>query len=676
MKWTKEENEALQNLKKDGKTNTEIAKKLNKSIHAVERKTSRMVSADDTTTYDLKKWTGSEMHQLYAYLQAKQSYKFIAQKLSRSPVSVERKSQKTDWKAWHLAFGDTENKNAKRDDKELLDRLSQALIVLTRHDATKLESISKDEFFKKINFDQEKIKITYEEILANCHTQLDIIGLNNPETANLNAGTYIIVGDSHGKHTRTKMFNLLKQVQIFTNAEKIIHLGHILDDDNDISYEWGNFTNLIVLAKKEELQLVQQQRNRFNFSYDIVRGGIVLGKDLMIMNQDLITDYVKTSIASLDQEIIDDKAIVNSHRLEFASKCSESNAASYYASPGCLCEPHIVKTIKQINFEDHQTVKRAFNDGFIKYRRMELLNKLWKNGLLVITVNENGDHTIVPCSIKKIGHDYVTSYFDKIITSNGVENPDKKIFVTGDMHSPKYSPEALALQEQIAFAYNADVLVNIGDAHDNHALNHHDMDRGRIIKSDILQDAAQTHFILKRMLKWAKKCHIIIGNHERFSEDFIAKYPQFSDYLDINFLLSLEDLGYKITKLKDILHIGPAKFIHGDMIMFGQNGNKLEKSSRTFGENIFIGHIHQPGIRFGCYSIGCSCKLDQGYNEFTASQWMHGFGLCNEYKGVAFPTTIALNNNMCLFVNKTFVVADDIDSWKVKSFTAKIQYSN
>ena len=470
------------------------------------------------------------------------------------------------------------------------------------------------------------------------------------------------------------MFDMLKQTIKFINPSKIIHIGHLLDDDNDISYNWGYFDNVIILARSEELKLIQGQRNKFNFHFDIVRDGITLGDNLLVANQDMISDYVMTSIKSLDSEIFEPQVIVNCHRLETISKCSTDDTIQYLASPGGLCEKHVVKTIKQIDFTDDKTVKSAFTGSFPKYRRMEKMNKYWNQGMIIVHVAKDGSHTIVPCAINKVEHEYATSYFDKIISSDGIFTPSKRIFVVGDVHSPNHDSNVLDIQEQICNDYNASTLVNVGDAHDFRALNHHDMNKGKVITGDVLREAAKTHHLLKRMRKWAKDCHIIKGNHERFGNDFSDKFPQLYAYLDFAFMCDLDGLGYRITDLKDVLKIGSAKFIHGELELYGQSGTKSEKVSRTFGHNTFIGHIHYPSIRFGTYSVGLSGKLDQGYNEANASTWVHGFGLCNQYKGVSWLTTLAIVNNKCILNGKIYKPKNP-KSWDIKKYDAKLIFN-
>jgi hypothetical protein len=359
--------------------------------------------------------------------------------------------------------------------------------------------------------------------------------------------------------------------------------------------------------------------------------------------------------------------------MEVSSKAASDLETSFFCSPGALCEKHIVKTIKQIDFQENKTVKVAYHDGFIKYRRMKFMYKYWNQGMLVVNVDADGDYTIIPCLVQRDGRDYVTSYFDKIVSSSGVHEPTNKIFVHADMHAPNHDSEVLDIQEQVCKAYGADTLVNIGDSLDCETLSHHDMGRGNVIFGCYLEETAKVYSILKRMATWTKNKHIIVGNHERFIEDFVKKYPQLAKILDFSFVCDVEGLGYEVTPLKKCLKINSAKFVHGDLIFYNQTGNKLEKASRTFGHNIFIGHIHYPSIRFGCYSVGFAGLMDQGYNEPNASAWIHGLGLCNQYKGKSWPTTVAIFNKKFIVNGKTYV-AQDPDSWNISNFKAKMVY--
>jgi hypothetical protein len=678
--WTREKLELMYRMREEGKTFSEISEKIkNKSPDACSRKYSRINWADfnnklvSDNSKSNKVWSQQEMLQLYTYLDAEQSYSFIAGKLGRSTSAVESKAQQTNWEAWHETAFFPEEDGTSEKDEDHLEKLVTSLVYIGRNKHERIKAIKKEEFLRKINLEEKDLSFSYTELKRLALEELDNNGLGNPETISFGEGTYIVVGDSHGKHTRRKMFSLLKNINDFFDAEKIIHIGHLLDDDNEISFKWGDFDNLLVLSKDEELKVIHKKRNSHNFSYEIAREGVQLGEDLSIMSQEKISDYSVSALRLLDNELYEGKMITNLHRMETVSKASAVNSSHYLCSPGALCEKHIVRTIKQIDFQDGKTQKVAYSESFQKYRKMKKDYKYWNQGVIIVHVDKHGDHTLIPCPIKEIDGEYYTSYFNKIVSSKGILNPTKKIFVHGDMHAPSHDSNILDMQEQICKDYNPDVFVNIGDAFDASSISHHDMDRGNVINGCFLDEAAKTNHILKKMSSWAPELHIIVGNHERFIQDFVKKFPQFSNILNFEFVCGVKELGYKVTKLKNVLEIGSTKFIHGDMLFYNQTGNKLEKVSRTLGHNTFIGHIHYPSIRFGCLSVGFSGLMDQGYNESQASSWIHGFGLCNQYKGESFPTTIAIFDKK-LILNGEVYTPQNPDAWNIEGIKPRIEY--
>lgn len=682
--WTYLKLNKMHDLKIKNKSWVDIGKEIGTSADSARKKFSRInwntffnKKENNDSTKNQGIWSQQDMLRLHTYLDAEKSYAFIAEKIGRTVIAVERKAQSTDWTAWLASISKLESENGVESvgDDQLIKNLVNAMVSLSRCNYSQIRDAKKDDFLSRINLEEKDLPISFKDIKELATKELDECGLGNGESIQFNEGTYVVVGDSHGKHTKRNMFNLISNINSFFNPEQIIHIGHILDDDNEISFKWGDFKNLTILAKEEELKFIHKKRNSHNFSYKIVRSDVQLGKDLTILNQDMISDYVKTPIGSLDTEIFGGKMIINCHRLEVSSKASSDDTSNYICSPGSICERHIIKTIKQIDFQDKKTVKVAFPDGFVKYRRMKHNFKYWNQGVLVIHVDKFGDHTVIPCIIKQYGKEYYTSYFDLIISSNGLFNPDKKIFIHADMHSPNHDTKILDIQEQICEDYKPDVLINIGDAFDVEALSHHDIDKGNVIFGDYLEESAKAYYVMKRMTNWAPKCHAIIGNHERFIQDFVKKFPQLASILDFEFVCDLKNSGYEITSLKDVLEIGDTKFIHGDMTFFNQSGTKVEKASRTLGHNTFIGHVHYPSIRFGCYSVGFAGLMDQGYNEPEASAWIHGLGQCNQYKGMSWPTTIAIFNYKLILNGKTYEPKNP-DSWNLNGFKARIIYDN
>ena len=677
--WDKKSLLELYDLKSQGLSYREIGNLFGKTKGAIAkrwRKTDWPKFLTDPDGYmklsgEAREWTEEEMWQLYSYVQVQDlPVKFMAEKLNRSPNSIEHKIRRADWSTWREKI-DALKKEHTGDDEVIIEKLIKAYLALIRYELNQIDKVSEKEFLSKIDvFD---LPVSFSTLQSLACDKLMSMGFNNPETLSLSTGTYIIVGDSHGKHTDPEIVALIKRVSQHLKADHVIHVGHLCDDDGKVNNDLIKLQNLIVLSRVEELEAVQEYKSKNSCFFDIVREMVSLG-DLCVLNQDMISDYVRTPIRNLDAEIFDQKVLVNCHRLEFVTRCSGKDI-SYLASPGCLCDEHVAKSVGQIKIDDNRKVRQEFWGGFNKYRRMSHMKHYWEKGLLVVHVDKSGSITTVPCQIKDTEYGYATSYFDKIITAGKVLNPDKKIFVNADLHCDHHDEIVLDIQEQICGSYKPSVHVNLGDTFNYMSLNHHSMDRGEpILNKKLLDEAAKTHFVLKRMSKWAPESHLIYGNHERFAKDFVAKFPQFGEYLDFKFICGLDGLGYILTDLKDVLKIGSANFLHGEMRMYGQPGTKVEKASRTFGDNTFIGHIHNPSMRFGCCSIGLSGKLDQMYNETKASGWLHGIGLCNQLGNTSWCTTVAIENNKCLIGGKSFEPKNP-DNYIFDNYEAKIDYS-
>lgn len=628
-------------------------------------------------------WTEEDTLQLYVlHNRNKLSYSEIGKKLNKTPKACKSRYYRTDWSQFktleQYPTGEVvpEEKRQIQVEIEIAEKEAKAeqltlyMVELARHDPKRLDHIVQKAFLKKINCEPDALPISFADIKARAKAYLETQGLCYPEEVKFGAGTYIIVGDSHGKHIKRKMFKLLHNLNRNLKPKKIIHIGHTLDDDNDISYLWEDFDNLVLLARQEELKELCKK----SFKHNVVRGEIKLG-NLRICNQDLIQDYVLRPIGSISRSFYPNPVVISCHRQEFDTRCT-SEGFVCIASPGCLCEEHIVKTIKQMDFTDGIQIKMSYPDGFIKYRRMRHMYKFWEQGFLVVNVDRKGRFTIVPCRIHKTSKGYTTSYFDKIYTELRVLNPSEKIFINGDLHCPNHDPEILSIEDGFCKSYEPDTHVNLGDQNDNRALNHHIMKRnGWAIQESVLREMAYSHYLLSKTRKWAKKAHLLLGNHERFVRDFVGKFPQLAELLESRLAFDTEGLDIEVTNLKDTLMIGPLTLIHGDFKMYGQRGStKLEKIGNTFGPSTVIGDCHFPSIRYGCYSVGMSGLLDQGYNEKKASKWAHGFAFCNIFDGVPFISLITLQDKQCLIGGKR-IVPLSIDQWVMKDYNVQISYS-
>jgi len=296
---------------------------------------------------------------------------------------------------------------------------------------------------------------------------------------------------------------------------------------------------------------------------------------------------------------------------------------------------------------------------------MQKMYEFWQQGAIIVHVVKGEKPSVIPCRIKKVGEEYAMSYFDKIYTNSGVYEPERKTIINGDIHITNCDGAVLSVTENIAADYKADTYVNLGDVNNSSALNHHIMNKGNSVgDEDVLREISIVHYILKKLSDLAPDCRLVQGNHERFYRDFVEKYPQLKNLVDFVFLAGVEKLGYKHEDVHGVIDVDGMIYFHGDMIMYGQKGNRSEKASKNFGSQCMMGHIHYPSIRFGCYSIGMSGSLDQKYNEINASRWTHGIGLCNHYKGENFATTIPISNYHLFINGKSYLPSESISEWQ------------
>lgn len=561
--------------------------------------------------------------------------------------------------------------------RKTTDNLIKTMLSLSRGNVDRLNEITKAVFLKKANLRESELTISFSEIKAESFKRLLNRGLHFQNNENLGEGLYVVLGDSHGKHTKKGIFKLLNKINKTLDVKNIIHIGHILDDDNDISYLWEDIKNLIVLGKKEELPILAAKKN---LPYRVIRGKIYLG-ELTVQNQEQIQDHVKTSLESFPIELSQYSTIVNLHRHELFAR-PWAYGDNIICSPGCLCERHIIKTIKQIDWKEGKITKVTYPEGYIKYRRMEENNIFWEQGLIFVHINEDGEYDIIPSRIHKTSKGYAVSYFDKIISERGVFNPHSKTFVTGDEHTPKHDNKIFDIQNSVIDDYKPDNYVSVGDFTDGSSISHHDMkhcsatfDRDMNKTLDYMEEMAQVNWQLKKKKNWAKNRFLLKGNHERFHIDFIKKYPQLRRLLDVNFMANVYKYGYHITDHKDVLHLGPVNYIHGDLKFYNTKGNLLEKASKVFGHNTIMGHLHRPAIRFGCYMVPLSGSVDQGYNESIASNWVQGFLTVNTFDEHAFITPYMIRNYR-ISINSKEYYSTNSDEWKLPDdYDVSIEYS-
>ena len=555
-----------------------------------------------------------------------------------------------------------------------LNNMAFDLVDMSRGEVQRLLDRTEDDFLSKSQRDRDELDsdFDFEEIR---NLALDIMkkqGYFYPEEKSFKKGRFLVLGDSHGKETKRAVFSLIKQLDNNLDFDAIIHIGHFLDDEWDVSECWEDFSKkLVILAKSEELEILAGG----NLGYEIIRKCIRLG-GLSVKNQDIVTNEYSVGLsgnATNKDQYFDGTTIINLHKIELDTRTTEDRNTIQIYTPGCICRRHVSRYMDMsASFNKRKKMSRR---NSATTRRKNIQTNFWEQGLAIVDLDKSGEYSVTLCPIHEIdGYGFVSSYGDKIYTEKGIEKPETKVFANADPHSDMHDPVCLDLQEQVCKIYKPDVLVNLGDAHNNLAFNHHKMSRGEVIDKDALAELASTNYILTRMRKWAPKFYLMYGNHERFLMDYCAQNPQFSNLLDFGFLVNLEDLGIELVGHKVPLHIGPLVVIHGEMVMYGaRGGNKLDKVRQTFGTNVIFGHAHYPATRQSCHIVGHCGQLDQGYNEPYASKWTQGYAYCNIFKGKAFIHNITMREGICFFAGKPLYEKNP-EEWKMKSFKAKIKY--
>jgi hypothetical protein len=679
--WTAETMNSLYELRTKTKLSwMEIAKKLNHTKNAMRckyRDTNWELFLKNPDSISRVMWSDDDKANAYKLWKQKIPTPKIARILGRTTCAVVKIINRTDWDSFFKTYSKKKQKNniVANDviKSAYIDNLTRGIIELSRHNPVNLKNLTKQQFKSKIII-EGTLPISFTELKKRALYELEQIGFSYQSTKVFGEGTYIIVGDTHGKHTRSGVFKLVQNLSNHIQANRIIHVGHYIDDDNDHNFNWDSFKNLTIIAKEEELKLLAKK----SLPHEIIRKEIVLGEKLIVVNQDLISDYIQTPLSkAITPEFFESSTICNLHRHEFDTRCTEKDSFSCVASPGCLCEPHIVSTIKQQDFTDGRTVKLTIPSGYKKYRRMQHMFKTWQQGIVVVHIDKSGDFSIYLCRIHKTSKGFTTSYFDKIITEDEILDPNVKTFINSDLHSDYHDINVLDIQDQIVKDYKPDNYACLGDMNENRSINHHVFKQYGCmrVENKILHESATTNYLLYRMAKWARRTVLLLGNHERFYTDFTDKFPQFSEILDFNFINGIQDLNIEIINLKQMKKISNMNLVHGNLQLFGQKGGLfIDKLFRTYGRNTVMGHTHYPSCRNDCYTVGLTGKLNLEYNEDNASKWVHGIMLANSFENVAFLTNVCIVNNKC-FLNKKCYTPKNSSSWKVPRFKAKLVYT-
>lgn len=220
-----------------------------------------------------------------------------------------------------------------------------------------------------------------------------------------------------------------------------------------------------------------------------------------------------------------------------------------------------------------------------------------------------------------------------------------RVVVQPDTHCPEHDVAAVDAFCQFLSHYKPHGLINIGDFLENESVSHWEpkTSKPRRLVPEILKarevlvqidKAAGPQCVYKRFL---------IGNHEDWLEQAlvnrVSEIYDDIDQLDIDLtvkkMLGLQDLGYRVIPLNEILQLGELHFIHG----YYTNLHHAKKHLDVFGVNLMYGHLHDVQSHSGvsvrgvheAISLGCLRSLNAMFMKGKPNNWSHAFGIV-EYR--------------------------------------------
>lgn len=558
--------------------------------------------------------------------------------------------------------------------------LIERMVSFIRGDPTRLGVLNKSSFVSSLSEDEKKYlqDVDYEDVRDGVVLYLKFQGLLRPVFPSYGPGTYLIIGDTHGDHTKSGMLRLIDSMVQLIEPDRVFHIGHALDDNGIINRDLKDIDNLTFVSRIEEAYYLERFYEENENSIDIVRDGVMIG-DIKVSNQDIQTDYmtIKPSSPAIRRTPYRKTCVLahHLHELDVAQSNDESRILIGY--PGCLCEKHVESLRKVYRKKDGSVDLKNAPWHSRTQRRKWAIKEGWEQGVFIIHLNCDGSYSIIPCRIKKVSingrEQYATSYFDKIICEDGIKDPDVKTFINTDLHIPMFDPAVLHIQDRFVSDYKPDIFVNLGDTRNTEALNHHKLSKGQVVTQPLIEEGAAMYHVLKGMAKWADERYLIFGNHERFARDFIEQYPQFKGLIDFELMSGYQQLGYRLVDHQEKLDIGDVVYLHGDVLR-GRSAGPLDALAGAFPDKTVVcGHFHYACIRKGCYCIPQSGLRYQHYNEKTITRWCHGFGICNQINGVSFVTPLVIEDNKVTINGKTYQ-SSNTNFWKNYKYLVEINY--
>lgn len=171
-----------------------------------------------------------------------------------------------------------------------------------------------------------------------------------------------------------------------------------------------------------------------------------------------------------------------------------------------------------------------------------------------------------------------------------------------DLHYPEiHKPTVNAIFDYLA-SNKPDIFIFGGDQFHFDALSHHNAGKPffrtrRAYQNDIEGFRRDILTPLEKLLPKGCEKVWIIGNHERFEQDFIEEHPELEGIVNHVKLLDLERKGWTIVPLGHTYRLGKLNVIHGEILSgIGNQAGMYpsRKAVELYAGNVLAGHTHAP----------------------------------------------------------------------------------
>lgn len=203
-----------------------------------------------------------------------------------------------------------------------------------------------------------------------------------------------------------------------------------------------------------------------------------------------------------------------------------------------------------------------------------------------------------------------------------------------DIHYPEHSKSCLNIVYKFLHDFKPDYVVLGGDQMDLNCISHHNKGKVRLLENARLKrdyQGFQSQVLDKIEANIPKRCkkYFMIGNHEYWIEQLVDDNANLEGLVEIENNLKLTK--WDIIQFNKVLTLGEMNFIHG----FYTNKYFAEKNIRTYGKNVFCGHLHTHQIYtiispLNCLpksgvGVGCLCNVNPHYMKNKPNKWINQF---------------------------------------------------